>query len=987
MWRSFLARVLIWFVALAGLGLYASAQTNTGNVYGNVFDEQGAALPGGVATLAGPAAPRTTSVDASGLFRFLKVAPGKYSVTLAMPGFTTVTRENVLVSVGQNTQVDLQLKLSKVQESVTVTSQTPLIDTRKVETGETFGKDQLTEIPTARDVWSLIQQVPGVQINTVNVAGNQSALAGGPELISKGSGNVVYQIDGATVTNNTWGDPFGRQNGGTDTFFDFSTFENVDVATGGSTLDQQSSGATINVVTKRGTNEIRGSARYLYASHNWQSNNTPEEAAVQDLPTNNTQFVREYGAELGGPIVKDKVWLWFAGSYQTINLNTASFDANLGSFTARESTNLEPWSAKLNAQISNSNAAALYYSRSDRVQDNRGATPIRPPETLTNLLIPANFYKAEDSHVFSSDLFASLFLSYYGDDYNSQPVRGIHPNDENFQVEQYNNSWQNNWIYFISKNPQKQANMQVSKFFNTGKLNHELKFSFNYRAQVNDSASGLPGNQLQGNQYTSSASALIGRGVRTVYRTQIWSGTLGDTITAGNLTVQAGVRYDKQQAKNLPSTSFGNTAFPDLLPTVNYHGAQDWQFDFTTWQPRVSATYALGERKNTLLRASYARFADQMGYLGYYGSGVPASNGYYVYWNDLNHDHIVQANEADPNQIYSFYYGLDPAVMPNLPNSITPGLKTPVSNEFTAGLDQEIGDNFAVSGTFSYRNTTDILENLPSGASLSSYQLTGIATGAPVAANGFTLPFSEPFYGLNNLDSPPPGVTLLNRPGATQRYYGVDLSVVKRLSDHWMLRVTGGWNSFKQHLQADSIENPNNLQGLGGQNDNGGLVVGGSNGRNNKGAVFINSSWQFNLNALYQAPYGISLGANFFGRQGYPNPYYVRTYSHEDALDGNSIGSINNILIDQVDTFRYPNVYQLDLRLQKSFQIGRMTIIPSAELFNAANSAAILQRYQRVGTFNRSSSNPNQFVQNPYFNQIIEVQSPRIVRLGLTVSF
>ena len=77
---------------------------------------------------------------------------------------------------------------------------------------------------------------------------------------------MVYQVDGATTTDNTYGNPFARQNGGTNTFFDFSTFQDVEVATGGSVLEQQTSGVTINVVTKRGTNEIHGAARYLYAS-------------------------------------------------------------------------------------------------------------------------------------------------------------------------------------------------------------------------------------------------------------------------------------------------------------------------------------------------------------------------------------------------------------------------------------------------------------------------------------------------------------------------------------------------------------------------------------------------------------------------------------------------------------------------------------------------------------------------------------------------
>jgi hypothetical protein len=80
-----------------------AAQTNTGNIYGNVVDELGSSMTGGTATLSGPAA-HTASVDASGVFRFPKLAPGKYTITVTMPGFGTVTRENVLVLVGKTSE-------------------------------------------------------------------------------------------------------------------------------------------------------------------------------------------------------------------------------------------------------------------------------------------------------------------------------------------------------------------------------------------------------------------------------------------------------------------------------------------------------------------------------------------------------------------------------------------------------------------------------------------------------------------------------------------------------------------------------------------------------------------------------------------------------------------------------------------------------------------------------------------------------------------
>src|SRR5262249_33975670 len=310
----------------------------------------------------------------------------------------------------KDTTIETRMRISNVQENVVVSGETPLIDTRKVQTGATFSRDELTDIPTARDIYALIQHVPGVQPDQVNVAGNGSAVAGGPDFVNKGSSNVTYLIDGSTVTDNTYGNPDRGQSGGTNTFFDFDTFQNVEVTTGGSLLELQNPGVQINVVTKRGTNEIKGSARFLYASHSWQSNNKPQEAIDQGLQTDSIRFIREYGAEAGGPLIKDSLWLWASGARQDISLNKSSDEEFGPQFVS--TVKLEPWSSKLNWQISQPNALNLYFNRSNRVEDGRGASAIRAPETLTTLTIPTNFYKLEDNHVFSSSLFASIFFNY-----------------------------------------------------------------------------------------------------------------------------------------------------------------------------------------------------------------------------------------------------------------------------------------------------------------------------------------------------------------------------------------------------------------------------------------------------------------------------------------------------------------------------------------------------------------------------------------------
>ena len=128
-----------------------------------------------------------------------------------------------------------------------------------------------------------------------------------------------------------------------------------------------------------------------------------------------------------------------------------------------------------------------------------------------------------------------------------------------------------------------------------------------------------------------------------------------------------------------------------------------------------------------------------------------------------------------------------------------------------------------MSGTFAYRNTTNFQFLLPLGASASTWQLGGRATGTVTSGDGFTLTFDEPYY-LLTFPEPPSGQSAENRPGATQRYFGIDLSVVKRLSKNWMLRANVGWNSFRQYLTPESIQNPNNLWNWGGQNDDGGLA-------------------------------------------------------------------------------------------------------------------------------------------------------------------
>ncbi|MEO8585413.1 MAG: TonB-dependent receptor [Acidobacteriota bacterium] len=946
------------------------AANDSGNVYGRVTDASGGALPGATATLTGPTIrPLVTTTDARGDFRFLGLAPATYTATVELASFAKVVQQNVVVTLGKNTSFAVQMTLSTRQETMTVTAATPLIDTRKTETGATFAQAELQQVPTARDVWVVMQQVPGVQVNRINVAGNTSGSQA--DFVGKGSYQSTYIYDGVNVTDN-------GSNGLSAQYFDFDAFQEVQVATGGSDLSLNTGGVTINMVTKRGTNEWKGSGRFFYAPNQLQSDNTNSEvAAIPNFQGNQTRFIREYGLEMGGPILKDRVWLWAGASRQDINLDQTG-QADFSGNPLVSLTTLENWNAKLNAQVTDQNSAEVLYNRNEKIVNGRGASTTRPAETAWNQTGPTTVVKIQDSHIFSSNLFATAFFGYVDEPYRLLPVGGP---DKQVYFDNGGAVAHNSYRNSIINSPQHHANLTASNFFNTGSIAHELKFGFQYRHSVTQSESAWPGDQIFGSDTSSSGSphcgkngdscyAALTRGAATSFKMNYTEAWVSDTFTVDRLTVNAGLRFDYQQGANLPSQVGANPAFPNLLPAVTYAGDDGYPITYRNWNPRVGLTYALGEKKKTLARASYARFSDQLRNVVYHVNGLPVISGVYYYWNDTNNDKIVQPGEVDLASGSQGFYRIDPSYAPRTPNVIAADYKAPRTDEFIVGFDHELMTDFSVSANYTYRYISNIQRSPLVGVTANDYVAGGFATGTAVGTNGFRLNFNEPYYKLNT-PSAPPGNIYENQTGAYQRYNGVEVQFIKRMSNKWMMRAGFGYNNWRQYLTAESIVNRNNL--LGGTNDSGGLAV--ASDSSNPG---YDARWQANITGLYELPFGINVGGNLFAREGYSIPYYVQVRAR-DAL-----GSANryNIQIGHVDDYRLDNVYEFDMRFEKTFRIGPVSTTASIDVFNVFNSATVTSRDNRTGAIDRGV-----FTANPTFNLPTQVQSPRIVRLGARVFF
>jgi hypothetical protein len=700
----------------------------------------------------------------------------------------------------------------------------------------------------------------------------------------------------------------------------------------------------LNLVTKRGTNELKGSARALRGKAGW-----------------------DYGLEAGGPLWKDRVWLWGAAARtdflgHTLTLVTGE--------TVHQKPKLDQLNAKLDAQITPSNSLTLFYLHADKSFQGLSYF-LSSQEATWDQTTPTQADRVEDSYVLSQRLFASLYFSYLNEAITLTPEGG---RDKQAAIDA-DGIYRNSILFARVRRPQHQAGATLSAFFDTGTIAHELKFGFGYRHTIANSFSSWPGDKIIADEL--DGIALLTRDENIKYEMNYYDAYVQDTIQAGNLTLNAGTRFDYQQGRNLPSSVAANPVFPDLLPAVHYAGNTGYPITWRLTQPRIGATYALGKEKKTLVRASYSEFADQLGSEVFEINAFPGYQYLYYYWNDVNNDHHVEKSEVDLASGLLGYYGLDPnnPAAATSVNRIARNLEPPRTTELIFGVEREISPDFSASLAYTHRSLRNPEFGVPIGTSRGDYQYLGNAAGAITDAEGFTLSFDEPYYGLTAYP-PPAGVEIRNRPDYRETYDGIEIQLVKRFSRGWMLRGSFAYNDWRKRVGVGAIVDPNNK--VGGTNASGAVVE--PVFASSRASIFINSKWQFNLSGLAELPFHIVAGANFFGRQGFALPYYVKVATHDTA------GSRPNIQIGAVDDYRLPDVFEIDLHLERPFRIGqKLTVRASLDCFNAANSHTVLLRDENVGTWNTAKSPA--FSPSPGFNQATETLEGRVFRGGVRISF
>jgi Ca-activated chloride channel family protein len=867
-----------------------------------------------------------------------------------------------------------------VSECIIVTAESPLLDERRISASTTVSQAELEKIPTARDPWAVLQATPGVLTDRVNVGGNESGQQA--RYVGPGSSGdqAVWSMDGVVMTDMA---ALGSSPG----YYDFDVFEEMQVTTGGSDATLTTGGVALNLVTKRGTNEWRGSGRYLISNDKTQADLEldPDDLA-QGGPWNGdhpqTAFKQgnrietfvDWGAEFGGPIVRDRLWAW--GSYARPKIDVRTID------DVSDKTTLEDWNVKLNAQLTDANSATVFAWQSDKIKQGRNAGPLRPQETTwdqSRFGVNPTAWKAEDTQIFGSDFFLTAMVSQVNGGFQLIPEGGDQVSFRGADL-----IWHNSFLRQQIDRPQQQGKLDSSSFFNTGAVSHELKYGASYRTAESSTRTDWPGGGFE-LDLGGPHLLVLARDATPKIRTDYTGVYVQDTLTRGRLTANLGVRWDRQSGRNEASTIAANPVFPDLLPAVQYAG-QDAGFTWSDVAPRIGLTWALGHERATLLRASYSRFADQLG-TGTAGWLNPVGGLGYRYFLTSNHGGpTLEPGEVGP-EVGSPSGNVNPfTLQPLQSNTVDKDLSAPLTDELLLGVEHALRPELVVGLNVSYRRIHDILETerlVFDATDPFASELLGSTgrvhrrddyverTSNVVAPDGHT--YTVNYYELR------PGVTTRNGFHLTngereQELRAASLTFDKRLSNRWMMRGHVSWQDWTWRIPGRENEDPTDAIG-GGIVDGTEVLQGSGTASGPRGNVFINSKWSYSLNGLYQIapdrPWGVNVAATLTGRQGYPVRYVDRIL--RQTISDNAGSGIDVPVQSSPDAFRYPDVHVLDLRVEKEMNFSDFGLTLGVDVFNALNASYVLQRQ---GVLARKSS-----------DYVLEVLSPRVFRLGARLSF
>jgi hypothetical protein len=991
--------VLLTALALVVSAVPATAQVQTGEIFGRVTDNTGAVLPGTTVTVVGPALikPMVAITSETGSYQFPRLPIGTYTVTFDLAGFRRVVREGVRVDIGFSAQINQQMAISTVQEEVTVTGESPVVDTRSTTAKTSFDLETLQSIPSARDPWVMLERVPNIAVDRINVGGTQSGQQSGYISRGSGSGNNKWSLDGVDITDMS-------AVGASPIYYDFDMLQEMQVVTGGADASQQTAGVGINFVTRSGTNRFRGTGRLYAVDDKFQSDNLTDEVKRGGVGGGAPiQAIKDYGFELGGPIRSDRLWYWGSYSKQDIKAGIPGFylpsaqcqqmkatlaadrlapipTKDVRACLGTDGTELNNYNWKISWAPSSANRFDFQNSWAEKYKNARDASDTRPIETTyIQSGVPREFgtwgwssgvppvYKASDRHVFSDRFVMELMYAHVGNNFQlgfqSPELRDVQPS---FEIN--TNVWGRSFQESVFVRPTDSIDV-IGSYFLPGRLggDHSFKMGYRWRTARAQSINHRGGNIEARFRGGVPAEADVYRDGNTNYRLNTHGLYLQDTMTVNRFTLNLGLRFDSQTDKALPSTVPANPIIPDIMPGIDFPGANAG----VTWNdisPRVGLTYDISGTGRTVARSSFATYYGQLNTGGLTSNLVAIGAVLVRYpWTDTNGDGFVQREELNLNQILTRSAAFNPADPTNFnsPGRVDPNVKSDRTREFILGFQHELMPSLGVELNYIWRKYDRFSWSPRDGmtsANFTERTISPSCTGCgPISYYTADFALPTPF-------------TFTNMTDRHRDYNGVEFVMTKRYANRWMGHFSFAYNDAKDYWDSGAAyQDPTNVNRLNGFEF---APESGGSGIDN---IFTNARWLTKANGMYSLPWGgVNVAGNLQYRQGYPYPRVIQVTNR-----GNLLGTVN-VLLQGMGEERHPNVTMLDLRVDRPFTMGGVRFIPSLDVFNVSNTNTVLARRRIVGTHNHSTG---AFTPASNYDQISGIIAPRVLRFGVRMTW
>jgi hypothetical protein len=829
-----------------------------------------------------------------------------------------------VLSAAFTATINPEMQLGQLEESITVTGESPLVDVRNSVSQSVMTREKLDVIPSGKDPFSVGQLIPGVTTSTPDVGGTQ--IMQQPTLQVHGSSNLdgVYMVDNVQVQHMGFG---GNQTG---FYFNDGLMEEISYQTSSLPAEAPVGGVQINMIPRDGGNVYRGTFFATGGNTRFQANNLDDELIDLGFTARNkVKSIYDVNATFGGPIQRDR--LWFFATYRKWSANNYlgnTFDSQGNQ--AADDQNIQDATLRLTFQATPRNKIAVHYDRSWKERSQRpnnwiNASISEPVSSvvqktrlnyigelkwsspLTNRLIT-------EAAVFTMPVNYSLLFQPAADpnaiatfDQVRSVFAGVSPRQDVNHARMYTYA---GYVAYVTGAHNFKAGLQVR----TG-WSEEL---FETRGDIVQILSnGVP----QSVRLVNNPSGHRESGVNTGVYVQ-------DSWRLGNVTLNPGVRFERF-TMSIPAQSAGAGTW---VPARDF-AAQENIVNWNTISPRFGFAWDLFGDGRTAIKGGLSRYDRLAGV-----TIVQPLNGRNIAfqtcpWSDSNANLRAEHSEIARDRCSG-------SLQPSL-GFVDPDLKRPHQWEYTAVVQHQIGARTSVMVGYYGRRFWNLYTTVNDAVPPTAY--------TPVSI-------------INPLTGQP--MTVYNQDPATR---GQVRNVLKTIPD---LRQFYNGVEFQAHTRFTNVTLFGGLTIGSSEGDQDGGDLNNPNVRiNNQGAVGFDAPYQFRGGFSYTAPKDVLFSGSIREQSGLPQ---TRTYPVTTAQVPGLTQVTQNVQVAERGEYRFPWVNLIDLRVAKVFRFGDRRFEPTIDVFNVFNNNAVTAAVQTVGS---SLGRPSAIVMG------------RLVRIGGRVTF